>query len=292
MRIDLHTHSNVSDGSDDPADVVRGAAAAGLDVLALTDHDTAASWPAAVDAAEQAGITLVRGMEVSTRLESSSVHLLAYLPDPAYPPLVESLELILDGRNQRVPAICAKLQALGIDVHVEDVHRVAQDAAATGRPHVADAMIVAGAVKDRREAFDRYLSAGGPAYVKRYAAPLREMVRTVAAAGGVSVLAHPWGRSSRDVLTPEVVAELAGLGLAGVEVDHLDHDEDTRRRLRGLAAELDLVVTGSSDYHGTGKAGHALGCETTAPEEYERLVALAAGSAEASGRNAPGVLVP
>ncbi|HEX8781112.1 MAG TPA: phosphatase, partial [Nocardioides sp.] len=197
-----------------------------------------------------------------------------------------------DGRNQRVPAICAKLQALGIDVDVEDVHRVSQDAAATGRPHVADAMIVAGAVKDRREAFDRYLGAGGPAYVERYAAPLGETIRTVAAAGGVSVLAHPWGRSSRDVLTPDVLADLTGLGLAGVEVDHLDHDEDIRRRLRGLAAELGLVVTGSSDYHGTGKAGHALGCETTAPDQYERLVALAARSAETSGRDVPGVLVP
>jgi len=292
VRIDLHTHSSVSDGTDEPADVVRKAAAAGLDVVALTDHDTARSWPEAATAAQQAGITLVRGMEVSTRLGGSSVHLLAYLPDPAYPPLAEALDLVLEGRNQRVPAICAKLQGLGIDVEVDDVRRVAGDAAATGRPHVADAMIAAGAVASRAEAFDRYLSPGGPAYVERYAAPLRDMVGTVAAAGGVSVLAHPWGRSSRGELTPEVVAELGAAGLAGLEVDHLDHDADVRDELRGLARELDLLVTGSSDYHGTGKAGHGLGCETTDPEEYERLVDLASASARASGRDAPAVLVP
>jgi predicted metal-dependent phosphoesterase TrpH len=292
VRIDLHTHSRVSDGSDEPADVVRRAAVAGLDVLALTDHDTAASWPEAVAAAEQEGLTLVRGMEVSTRLEGSSVHLLAYLPDATYPPLAEALERILDGRNQRVPAICAKLQALGIDVDVADVRRVSEDAAATGRPHVADAMIVAGAVASREEAFDRYLGSGGPAYVERYAAPLREMVGIVADAGGVSVLAHPWGRASRDVLIPEVLAELAGLGLAGLEVDHLDHDTGTRDRLRGIAGELGLLVTGSSDYHGTGKAGHGLGVETTAPEQYERLVAIASEAARTSGRHAPGVLGP
>lgn len=292
MRIDLHTHSTVSDGTDDPADVVRKAAAAGLDVLGLTDHDTAASWPEAAAAAEEAGLTLVRGMEVSTKLGRSSVHLLAYLPDPAYPPLQEALDKVLDGRNQRVPAICDKLQALGIDVTVDDVRRVSEDAAATGRPHVADAMIAAGAVRTRAEAFDGYLNPGGRAYVERYAAPLRETIGTVADAGGVTVLAHPWGRSSRAELTPEVLADLAAAGLSGLEVDHLDHDAATRDRLRALARDLDLVVTGSSDYHGAGKAGHPLGCETTDPAEYERLVTQAADAARASGRAAPPVLVP
>ncbi len=274
MRIDLHTHSSVSDGTDAPADLVRAAEHAGLDVVALTDHDTAAGWPQARRAAEEVGITLVPGMEISTRLGSSSVHLLGYLLDATHPPLVAALERILDGRNARLPAICAKLQALGLDVTEEAVRRGATDAAATGRPHIADVMVAARMVASRDEAFATYLNPGRPGYVARYACPLEEAIRLVVDAGGVPVIAHPWGRSRR-AITEESLAHLTSIGLRGVEVDHQEHSPQARTALRGIARDLDLIVTGSSDHHGTGKVDHDLGCNTTDPAELERILALA-----------------
>lgn len=290
MRIDLHTHSSVSDGTDDPVTLVRQAAAVGLDVVGLTDHDTAEGWPEAAAAAAEVGITLVRGMEISTALGSASVHLLAYLPDPTYPPLAAALDKILDGRNSRVPAICAQLQTLGFDVTEDAVRRRAADAAATGRPHVADVMVAAGFVADRDEAFARFLNPGRPGYVNRYAAPLSEAIALVAGAGGVSVIAHPWGRGKKGVLPEATLATLRDQGLVGIEVDHQDHAPEARDELRAIARNLGLVVTGSSDHHGTGKTNHDLGCNTTAPDAYDRLLSLAAEAATASGRVAPGVL--
>lgn len=278
MRIDLHTHSSVSDGTDAPGELVAKAAAAGLDVVALTDHDTAAGWAQASAAAARAGIELVRGMEISTVHEHRSVHLLAYFLDPTLPELETELQRILSGRDSRVPDICARLVAHGIDIEEDDVRRAAGDAVAAGRPHVADALVTKGVVADRTEAFDRFLNPGRPGYVQRYAAPLVDMVSLVRAAGGVSVVAHPWGRGSRRVLDAATLAMLAGLGVGGIEVDHQDHDESDRTELRGIARGLGLVVTGSSDHHGLGKVGHDLGVNTTAPEEYERLLADAGRS--------------
>ncbi len=293
MRIDLHTHSNRSDGTTSPGALVRHAREVGIDVLALTDHDTTEGWVEAADAASQEGLTLVRGIEISCKLQGSAVHLLAYLPDPTYEPLAEELERILDGRNARLPATVAKLRALGIEIDEDDVRRVSGDAAGIGRPHVADALVEKGVVQDRGEAFDTYLGSRGPAYVKRYAAPLEEMVRMVAAAGGVSVVAHPWGRRyTHQALDEARFAALKADGLVGIEVDHQDHDEPTREELRSIARNLDLVVTGSSDYHGEGKVDHDLGCNTTDPDELSRLVELARASAKASGRTTPEVLVP
>lgn len=290
MRIDLHTHSSVSDGTQTPDELVRAAKAAGLDVVAITDHDTSNGWDAAARTAAEVGITLVRGMEISTRHRDRSVHLLAYLPDPEYPPLLDALDKVLDGRNARVPRIVARLRELGHDISVEDVARQAEATAATGRPHIADALVAAGIVGTRDEAFAELLSQGRPAYVTRYAAPLEEMIRIVEEAGGVSVLAHPWGRTGPGVMDETEIAALAELGLTGLEVDHEDHDEASRDLLRGIARDLDLVATGSSDHHGAGKADHELGCNTTAEEEYRRLVQLAADAARRSGRDAPQVL--
>ncbi|PUA81998.1 PHP domain-containing protein [Nocardioides currus] len=290
MRIDLHTHSSVSDGTDDPRTLVGHAAAAGLHVLGLTDHDTADGWADAAQAATEVGITLVRGMEISTALGRSSVHLLAYLPDPTHPPLAAALDRILEGRNSRVPAICQRLRELGLDITEDDVRRRAADAAATGRPHVADALVATGAVANRDEAFARFLNPGRPAYVDRYAVPVAEAIGLVRDAGGVSVVAHPWGRGKRTVLPEPVLATLRDAGLAGIEVDHQDHAPAAREELRSIARNLGLVVTGSSDHHGAGKVDHDLGCNTTDPEELERLLDLAADSAAASGRPAPGVV--
>lgn len=282
MRADLHTHSHCSDGTDSPADLVRAAAAAGLDVVALSDHDVADGWAEAAGAASVAGIGFVPGMEVSCTLDGGGVHLLVYGADPAHPQLTAELDRVLDGRNRRLPAVLARLRGLGIDIDDADVRAVAGPAAALGRPHVADALVAAGVVSDRREAFMRYLMPGKPAYVVRYAAPLRGMLAMVADAGGVAVLAHPWGRGSRRVLTPEAIAELARVGLTGLEVWHRDHSDRETRELSALARDLGQLVTGASDYHGLGKVDHDLGCFTTPPEQLERLLAAmdaAAGSA-------------
>jgi predicted metal-dependent phosphoesterase TrpH len=290
VRIDLHTHSRASDGTDTPAELVQAALAAGLDVVAITDHDTADGWDEAAEAAAAAGLTLVRGMEISTRHQRRSVHLLAYLPDPSYPPLATELQRVLDGRESRVPVMIERLRQLGIDITADDVRRASPGAAATGRPHVADALVTLGVVPDRTAAFDRYLGWGKPAHVDRYAAPLEDTIRAVREAGGVSVVAHPWGRGGLGRPDEATFAALHEAGLAGIEVDHQDHDAETRDRLRSIARDLGLVATGSSDYHGVGKTDHELGCNTTAPEEYERLVELAAKSAVASDRAAPGVI--
>lgn len=290
MRIDLHTHTRVSDGTHTPTELVREARAAGLDVLGLTDHDTAEGWDEAARAAAEEGVALVRGIEVSTRHRGRGAHLLAYLPDPTYPPLATHLQKILDGRSSRVPAMLERLRAVGIDIDISDVRRAADGTAATGRPHVADALVTLGVVPDRSAAFRAYLNPGRPAYVNRYAPELSEMVGVVAAAGGVSVLAHPWGRHGPESMTESALSELAALGLAGLEVDHQDHSPEDRERLRAIARRLDLVVTGSSDHHGAGKSDHELGCHTTAPEEYERLMALAAAAAACSDRRTPELL--
>lgn len=290
VRIDLHTHSSVSDGTDAPGDVVRAARRAGLDVVALTDHDTADGWPEAAAVAEELGIGLVRGIEISTKRRGRSVHLLAYLPDPAHPGLAAALASILDGRKARVPGICERLRAHGIDITVDDVHRAAGPTAAAGRPHVADALVALGVCAGRSEAFDRWLNPGRPAYVTRDAVDLEEMLGLVAGAGGATVLAHPWGRGGSEVIDLDGFAVLRDLGLGGVEVDHQDHDPAARARLRGIADDLGLVVTGSSDYHGTGKTDHGLGCNLTEPAHYERLLELARLAATAAGRDVPAVI--
>jgi predicted metal-dependent phosphoesterase TrpH len=291
MRIDLHTHSDRSDGTDTPAELVRRARAAGVDVLALTDHDTTAGWTSAAAVAEQVGVTLIRGIEISTKHAGHGVHLLAYLPDPTHPDLVAELERVLVGRNDRLPATLDRLRALGIDLEADDVRRLAGDAAALGRPHVADALVEAGVVRDRDQAFADYLGPNGPAYVDRYAADLVTMLGTVAAAGGVSVIAHPWAsRYQHTALDEAGLAALQEHGLAGIEVAHEDHSEEARAQLHGIARNLGLVETGSSDYHGLGKTGHDLGCNTTAPDQLERLLALAADNAARSRRTTPEVV--
>ncbi|QWZ08565.1 PHP domain-containing protein [Nocardioides panacis] len=291
MRIDLHTHSNRSDGTESPAELVRRARAEDIDVLGLTDHDTTEGWDEAADVAVRCDLTLVRGIEVSCTFAGYGVHLLAYLPDPSYPALAAELQRVLDGRNSRLPATLERLRGLGIDIDVRDVRAVAGESAATGRPHVADALVALGVVADRNEAFNRFLGPQGPAYVHRYAADLETMIGTVADAGGVSVVAHPWAsRHDHTALDEAGLARLQAAGLAGIEVDHEDHDAATRAALRAIARDLDLVVTGSSDHHGLGKVGHDLGCNTTAPDQLERLLALAGAAADASGRTTPGVL--
>ncbi len=290
MRIDLHTHSSCSDGTVTPRALVAEARRRGLDVVALTDHDSTAGWDEAAEAAHEHGVDLVRGIEVSTKHHHGSVHLLAYLPDPTYEGLQRMLARIIEGRDQRIPRMVARLRSLGIEITEAAVAAKAVDAAAVGRPHVADVLVDLGAVESRDQAFADYLTPRGRGYVDRPAPRLDEAIGVIAAAGGVSVIAHPWGREGGRGLDADELGRLREVGLTGVEVDHLDHDRERRRRLRAIAAELDLVVTGSSDFHGAGKPAHHLGVETTDPEQYERLLAAAADAAAASGRDAPRVV--
>lgn len=273
MRIDLHTHSNRSDGTDTPTELIENAKAAGLDVVALTDHDHTSGWDEAQVAADRVGIRLVRGIEISTKLAHRSIHLLGYGFDPNDADLNAELDRVLDGRGNRLPRLLDRLRELGIDLTMDEVLEHAPSATESGRPHVADAMVAKGYVADRTEAFDRFLADGGVAHIPRYSAPLYEAVRLLKQAGGKAVVAHAWARSSRLVMTPEVFADLADLGLDGIEVNHVDHDEEARRELAGIARDLGLVITGSSDYHGTGKTSDFhLGANTTDPEEFEKLL--------------------
>lgn len=272
MRIDLHTHSAVSDGTDSPAELVAAAAATGLAAVALTDHDTFDGLPEALAAGQRLGIEVVPGMELSCSRGGQSVHLLAYGADPADASLGAEMALVRDGRSSRLRPVLAKLTELGVPITEESVLSFVGSSPSVGRPHIADALIAAGHVKDRKEAFDRFLADGGPAHVERYTIDVAKGIDLVHNAGGVAVIAHPWGRGREQVLPVEVLEQLvAEHGLAGIEVDHQDHDEATRAGLRALVQRLGVLGTGSSDYHGTGKVDHDLGVNTTDPETYAAL---------------------
>ncbi|OIV36915.1 phosphatase [Mangrovactinospora gilvigrisea] len=281
-RIDLHTHSNASDGTDTPAQLVANAARAGLGVVALTDHDTTAGYAEAAAAlaalpAEAPLGTVVPGAELSTRHGELSVHLLAYLFDPAHAELVREMELLRTDRVRRAREMTEKCVALGAPISWPQVERIAAGGA-VGRPHVASALVEAGVVGSVSEAFvPDWLGAGGRAYVHKRDLDAEYAVRLVREAGGVPVVAHPAAAVRGGVLTDEQIAALAAVGLAGLEADHPDQSPPERARIRGLAAELGLITTGSSDYHG-GRKTIAIGAESTAPEALEALLAQATGN--------------
>ncbi|AEB42762.1 PHP domain-containing protein [Micromonospora maris] len=283
-RIDLHTHSTASDGTLSPPQLVRAAAEAGLDVVAITDHDTTAGWEPALQALP-GGLRLVRGAELSCRWNgvepSLPLHLLAYLFDPDAPELVAELARVRAARLQRGERIVALLWADGIDVSWPEILAGA-GGGTVGRPHIAQALIRAGLVVTTTEAF-------GPDWLgERYRLPKEDIdvfqaVRLIRAAGGVPVFAHPRATRRGRIVPDELIAELAAAGLAGLEADHEDHSPAERAHVRGLAADLGLLVTGASDFHGTHKTVQ-LGAFTTAPEAYERIVAESSGVVEvASG---------
>lgn len=277
MRIDLHAHSTASDGTLTPAELVAAGAEAGLDVLAITDHDTTAGWAPAAEA-RPAGLALVRGAELSCRWYGQSpsipLHLLAYLFDPADPALVAELARVRQSREERARRIVERLRADGVDVTWEEVHGYAAGGT-VGRPHIARALIRAGLVGDTDEAFeDRWLG-------ERYRVPKEDTdvftaVRLVRAAGGVPVFAHPKATKRGKVVPDSLIVELAAAGLFGLEADHEAHSTAEREHVRGLAADLGLVVTGSSDFHGSHKQVK-LGDFTTDPSVYDAIVAAASG---------------
>lgn len=285
VRIDLHAHSTESDGTDAPSDLVATAVAGGLDVVALTDHDTTAGWAEAERAVHGrfAGrIRVVPGAELSCASDdgkggTATVHLLAYLFDPTSRALVDEQARLRSERRSRLHAMARRMADGGFPVDADALMAGLPPDSPGGRPHLARALVEGGTVASVNEAFERYLGTGGRYYLPRTDTPVERAIDMITAAGGVTVLAHPFASVRGRTVTPEVVGYLAQRGLAGVEVDHPDHDEPTRHRLRGLAAELDLVPTGSSDYHGTNKT-IVIGQETTAPDSLERLAQRCTGS--------------
>jgi 3',5'-nucleoside bisphosphate phosphatase len=276
MRIDLHVHSNASDGTEPPAQVVRAAAAAGLDVVALTDHDTTSGWDEAV-AVRPAGLTLVPGVEFScVRVEPDgrriSLHLLAYLFDPDDPALQAEWQRLRAGRLHRGELMVDRLVSDGYPISWPQVRTLAGDGS-VGRPHIARALVEAGVVADIDTAFRDLLSSRQPYYIRKADTEVFDALRLVRAAGGLPVFAHPIARRRGPVVSDQTVAEMAAAGLAGLEVDHPDHDADDRAHAARLARELGLVATGASDYHGTNKRTR-LGERRTDPEQFERLLAL------------------
>ena len=275
MRIDLHCHSDASDGTRRPAEVVRRARENGVDVLALTDHDTVAGWDEAA-ASLPDGLALVPGIELSCKEDDRSLHLLGYLFDPGEPVLAAELARIRDDRVIRARGMVERLNELGAGV-TWDMVRALATGEAVGRPHIARAMVEAGVIETADEAFtSRWIAQDGRAYVERYALDTERAIGLVRAAGGVCVLAHPRARRRGYVFGDEVIERLAAAGLAGVETDHPDHVPEDRARLRDLAASLGLAVTGSSDDHGA-FTGDRIGAETTAPDAFETLRAAATG---------------
>jgi predicted metal-dependent phosphoesterase TrpH len=274
-RADLHVHSNASDGTDPPAEVMSRAARAGLDVVALTDHDTVAGHAAARQALP-AGLTLLPGMELSCHLGEKSLHLLAYLFDPDDPELAAETRRIRDDRVLRARAMVDRLVDLGVRITWDDVAALA-GAGVVGRPHIARAMAASGAIASPEEAFTPdWIADGGRAYVDRYTLDPVRAIGLVRAAGGVAVLAHP--RADRALfVSDEEIAGLAAAGLAGVEVVHPDQPEPEQASLLALTRELDLIATGGSDDHGS-LTGHRIGSYIALPGAYEALLAQATGT--------------
>ncbi|HYH31199.1 MAG TPA: PHP domain-containing protein [Pseudonocardia sp.] len=286
-RIDLHCHSTASDGTDTPAGLVAAAADADVDVVAITDHDTTAGWAEAA-AALRPGMRLVRGAEFScvspTGREDRdvAVHLLGYQFDPAHPAIVAEQARLRSERVDRLHRMTGKMAADGYPVDPDAVLAQLPEGASAGRPHLARALVAAGVVGSVNDAFATLLYNGSPYYVPKADTPVRTAIDMVRAAGGVAVFAHPLARRRGRVVEPSVIAGLAAAGLAGVEVDHPDHGPEDRALLRRLAAETGLVVTGSSDYHGTNKTT-PIAAETTAPDALEQLLAGASGLELATG---------
>ncbi|WP_313566302.1 PHP domain-containing protein [Mobilicoccus sp.] len=271
MIIDLHAHTLASDGTDTPAQLVAQADADGLDVVALTDHDTSAGWSEAIDAAERLGVGLLPGIEISCSWKGISVHLLGYLLDPADSALLAELEAARSSRDDRARRIVEKL-AVDVPITWAQVEEQVGPGATIGRPHIADALVAADVVPDRTAAFDEYLYTGSPYYASHYAPDPVEAVRLVRAAGGVPVMAHPFAAKRGRLVPDSVIEDMARAGLFALEGDHPDHDAGQRAKAISLAADLGLFVTGSSDYHGSGKPWRLAAC-TTDPDVLDALLA-------------------
>jgi predicted metal-dependent phosphoesterase TrpH len=279
--IDLHTHSSVSDGTETPSQLVRAAAAAGLGTVALTDHDSTAGWSEASIAAASSGITLIPGMEFSTRVGHASIHLLAYLFDPSDAGIVAETAHIRKARLTRAEQMVARIGA-DYEITWDDVLAQTTTGGTVGRPHIADALVANGLALTRSEAFAGILHWEAGYYQPHYAPDPLRAVGLVRAAGGVPVIAHPATRGVADVMAESRLAALVKAGLFGLELRHRENKPEATARLTMLAAKYGLAITGSSDYHGDGKPNR-LGENSTTPEVLERLIGEGRGSAPVYG---------
>jgi predicted metal-dependent phosphoesterase TrpH len=272
--IDLHTHTNCSDGTDSPRELVNKAIVQGLEILGITDHDTTSGWQEATDSL-RGSLKLVLGSEISClTTDGISVHMLGLLFDPNHVEMQQVLEETRDGRLPRMRKMIEKMRAEGMDISIDDVKNAMPIGATMGRPHLADALVAKKIVKSRDEAFVDLLHNESRFYVSHAAPTPVEAISLIKRAGGVAVIAHPFASLRGQVLKAENFADLDAAGLNGIEVDHRDQNPDERGMLRTIAQELDLVVTGSSDYHGTGKL-NSLAENHTHREQWEKLEAQA-----------------
>lgn len=277
MLIDLHAHTTASDGTDTPTELMAAAAHQGLDVLAITDHDSTQGWDEATLAAQAHGVRLVRGIELSCTADGISLHVLGYLHDPTYGPLLQEMAHSRASRAQRARRITENLAA-DVSISYDDVLAQVSGTATVGRPHIADALVARKVVADRDEAFARFLYDGSPYYARHYAPSAVDGVRLIIEAGGVPVMAHPFAAKRGRIVADAVIEEMAAAGLVGLEAHHPEHSPDQERRTVDLARALGLLVTGSSDYHGAGKSNR-LGERTTPIGVYEDLVSRATATA-------------
>lgn len=268
--IDLHTHTTCSDGTDTPFALVKKALAAGITTLAITDHDSTAGWSEAITAI-QPQIELVLGAEVSCLTQDGiSVHMLGLLFDG------EDLaiqQLLADSRDTRIPRMRAMVELLkadGVNISLDDVHRAMPAGATMGRPHLADALVANGVVASRDEAFLDLLHNGSKYYVTHAAPTPVDAIKAIRAAGGVAVIAHPFASRRGQTLAASTFADLVEAGLNGIEVHHRDQNAEEQASLTAIARELNLVITGASDYHGTGKL-NGLAENVTNREEWLQL---------------------
>ena len=272
--IDLHTHTTCSDGTDSPRELVNKAIVQGLQVLGISDHDTTAGWEEATQTL-RGSLQLALGAEISCLTHDGiSVHMLGMLFDPKHAEMQQVLEETRDGRLPRMRKMIEKMREEGMEISIEDVEKAMPAGATMGRPHLADALVAKKIVKSRDEAFIDLLHNDSRFYVSHAAPTPAEAIALIRRAGGVAVIAHPFASHRGQILQSEDFAELVAAGLNGIEVDHRDQNPDERAMLRVIARELDLVVTGSSDYHGTGKL-NSLAENHTHREQWEKLEAQA-----------------
>ena len=272
--IDLHTHTTCSDGTDSPRELVNKAIVQGIEVLGITDHDTTSGWEEATQSL-RGSLQLALGAEISCLTNDGiSVHMLGLLFDPLHEEMQQVLEETRDGRLPRMRKMIEKMRAEGMDISIEDVEKAMPNGATMGRPHLADALVAKKIVKSRDEAFIDLLHNDSRFYVSHAAPTPVEAIALIRRAGGVAVIAHPFASHRGQILKAEDFIDLVSAGLNGIEVDHRDQNPDERAMLRVIAQELDLVVTGSSDYHGTGKL-NSIGENHTDPAEWGRLESMA-----------------
>jgi 3',5'-nucleoside bisphosphate phosphatase len=279
MLIDLHTHTNASDGTDSPSELIDKAINRGINILALTDHDTTRGWSEASSAllnhSSQSSMKLVLGAEISCQDENGiSIHMLGLLFNPDYQPLFEVLERTRENRHSRMERIITRLNEAGIDITLEEVNAQRKGDATLGRPHLADALVARGHVASRDEAFAALLHNKSKFYINHYSPSPVETIKLIKAAGGVAVIAHPLASQRGRTISLDLFESLISAGLDGIEVDHRDHSESEKSELLRFAIENELIVTGSSDYHGTGKLNQ-LAEYTTHPRQWEALEARA-----------------